>query len=107
MPFIIRDNQPLPTLPKEQPGKAMRSKVLNPIMYSMMISAKGFRVTDQCTGCGQCEQRCPLNNIKIANGKPVWGNQCTHCMACIAGCPHEAIEYGKKAVGKPRYYLGK
>lgn len=104
MPFIIRDNQPLP---KEQPGKAMRFKVRNPIMYSMMISTKGFRVTDQCTGCGQCEQRCPLNNIKIANGKPVWGNQCTHCMACIAGCPHEAIEYGKKAVGKPRYYLGK
>ncbi len=104
MPFIIRDNQPLP---KKQPGKAMRSKVLNPIMYSMMISAKGFRVTDQCTGCGQCEQRCPLNNIKPANGKPVWGNQCTHCMACIAGCPHEAIEYGKKTVGKPRHYLGK
>ena len=98
----IRDKQ---MLPKEQPGKAMMSKVLNPIMYSMMISAKGFRVTDKCTGCGECAQRCPLNNIKLTNGKPVWGNQCTHCMACIAGCPNEAIEYGKKTVGKPRYYL--
>ena len=98
----IRDKQ---MLPKEQPGKAMMSRVLNPIMYSMMISAKGFRVTDKCTGCGECAQRCPLNNIKLANGKPVWGNQCTHCMACIAGCPNEAIEYGKKTVGKPRYYL--
>ena len=98
----IRDKQ---TLPKEQPGKAMMSKVLNPIMYSMMIRAKGFRVTDKCTGCGKCAQRCPLNNIKLANGKPVWGDQCTHCMACIAGCPNEAIEYGKKTVGKPRYYL--
>ena len=98
----IRDKQ---MLPKEQPGKAMMSKVLNPIMYSMMISAKGFRVTDKCTGCGECAQRCPQNNIKLANGKPVWGNQCTHCMACIAGCPNEAIEYGKKTVGKPRYYL--
>ena len=27
-------------------------------------------------------------------------------MACIAGCPAEAIEYGKKTQGKPRYYLG-
>ena len=99
----IRDKQ---MLPKEQPGKAMMSKVLNPIMYSMMISARGFRVTDKCGGCGKCVQRCPLNNIKLTNGKPVWGDQCTHCMACIAGCPNEAIEYGKKTVGKPRYYLG-
>ena len=98
----IRDKQ---MLPKEQPGKAMMSKVLNPIMYSIMISAKGFRVTDKCTGCRKCVQRCPLNNIKLTNGKPVWGDQCTHCMACIAGCPNEAIEYGKKTVGKPRYYL--
>ena len=99
----IRDQQ---LLPKEQPGRAMMSKVLNPIMYSLMISAKGFRVTDKCTGCGKCVQRCPLNNITLTDGKPVWGKQCTHCMACIAGCPNEAIEYGKKTVGKPRYYLG-
>ena len=100
---MIRDKQ---MLPKEQPGKVMMSKVLNPIMYSMMISAKGFRVTDKCGGCGKCVQRCPLNNIKLIEGKPVWGSRCTHCMACIAGCPNEAIEYGKKTVGKPRYYLG-
>lgn len=99
----IRDKQ---MLPKEQPGKAIMSKVLNPIMYSMMISAKNFRVTEKCNGCGKCQQHCPLNNVKLTNGKPVWGKECTHCMACIAGCPCEAIEYGKKTVGKPRYYLG-
>lgn len=99
----IRDKQ---TLPKEQPGNWVMSKLLNPIMYSMMISAKNFRVTDKCTGCGKCEQRCPLNNVKLKAGKPVWGKECTHCMACIAGCPCEAIEYGKKTQGKPRYYLG-
>lgn len=98
----IRDKQ---ILPKEQPGKAIMSKVLNPIMYSMMISAKGFTVTDRCTGCGKCADRCPLNNVKIENGKPSWGKNCTHCMACIAGCPAEAIEYGRKTQGKPRYYL--
>lgn len=50
----IRDKQ---ILPKEQPGKAVMSKVLNPIMYSMMISVKGFNVTDKCTGCGKCADR--------------------------------------------------
>lgn len=98
----IRDKQ---MLPKEQPGKAMMSKILNPIMYSLMISAKGFSATDKCSSCGKCETLCPLNNVKLVNGKPVWGNTCTHCMACIAGCPTEAIEYGKKTQGKPRYYL--
>lgn len=92
-------------LSKEQQGKAIMSKLLNPIMYSMMISAKGFIVTDKCTGCGKCEERCPLNNVKLINGKPVWGKDCTHCMACIAGCTAEAIEYRKKTQGKPRYYL--
>lgn len=99
----IRDKQ---MLPKEQPGKAIMSRVLNPMMYSMMVSAKGFTVTSKCTGCGKCEARCPLNNVKLVNGRPVWGGDCTHCMACIAGCPAEAIEYGKKTQGKYRYYLG-
>ena len=99
----IRDKK---ELPEEQPGKAFMSKVLNPIMYSMMINAKAFRATEKCTGCGKCVSLCPLNNIKLSDGKPEWGNNCTHCMACIAGCPREAIEYGKKTVGKPRYYLG-
>ena len=98
----VRDEKPLP---KEQPGKAVMSKLINPIMYSVMISAKSFYATDKCAGCGKCAERCPLNNIKIENGKPVWGKNCTHCMACIAGCQNKAIEYGKKTVGKPRYYL--
>ena len=41
----------------------------------------------------------------LRGGKPVWGKDCTHCMACICYCPAEAIEYGKKSLGKPRYYF--
>ncbi len=99
---MIRDKK---ALPEEVPGKAMMSKVLNPIMYATMISAKSFYATEQCVGCGECAVRCPLNNIRMVDGKPQWDKTCTHCMACIAGCPHTAIEYGKKTVGKPRYYL--
>ena len=57
----------------------------------------------KCTGCGKCKKFCPLNNITLKNKKPVWGKNCTHCMACICYCPAEAIEYGRKSVGKPRY----
>ncbi len=41
----------------------------------------------------------------IQNGKPVWGGNCAHCMACICRCGAEAIEYGKKSLGKPRYHF--
>lgn len=93
-------------LPDEKPGKAVMSKLINPMMYATMIKSRAFKFTDKCAGCGKCVDRCPLNNIKLVGGKPVWGSECTHCMACIAGCPNEAIEYGKKTKGKTRYYLG-
>ena len=92
-------------LPDEKSGMAIMSALLNPIMYKMMITAKPFYITDNCNGCGKCVEHCPLNNIKIKNGNPVWGNNCTHCMACISSCSKQAVEYGKKSIGKPRYYL--
>ena len=77
---------------------------VNPIFYSFFVKAKAFTTSDACVGCGQCAERCPMNNITLQNGRPVWGGRCTHCMACICYCPVEAIEYGKKSLGKPRYH---
>ena len=81
-----------------------KSSAINPIFYKCVVKAKGFRVTDKCISCGRCETLCPLNNIKLADGLPVYGDSCTHCMACICGCPTEAIEYNKRTVGKARYF---
>lgn len=81
----------------------LKSGPLNPIFYKVFVKAKPFYATDACVGCGKCTNVCVLNNISIKDGKPEWGNACTHCMACICGCPTEAIEYGKKSLGKPRY----
>ena len=78
---------------------------VNPIFYSFFVKAKAFTASDACVGCGQCAVRCPMNNITLQNERPVWGSQCTHCMACICYCPTEAIEYGKKSRGKPRYHF--
>ena len=78
---------------------------VNPIFYSFFVKANAFTAGDACTGCSQCARLCPMNNITIQNGKPVWGSDCTHCMACICHCPTEAIEYGKKSLGKPRYHF--
>ncbi|HOB19734.1 MAG TPA: EFR1 family ferrodoxin [Candidatus Atribacteria bacterium] len=81
------------------------SGVVNPLFYPVCVKAKAFRADGRCIGCSRCAEKCPLNNISIVDGKPVWGKNCTHCMACICYCPTEAIEYGRKSKGKPRYHL--
>ena len=81
----------------------LMSAAVNPIFYRVFIKADAFHADDRCIGCGKCETLCPLNNIQIKEGRPVWGKNCTHCMACICYCPTAAIEYGRKSIGKPRY----
>ena len=78
---------------------------VNPIFYKFFVKADAFAASGACIGCGQCAKRCPMNNVTLKDGKPVWGRNCTHCMACICYCPKEAIEYGKKSVGQPRYHF--
>jgi flavodoxin/NAD-dependent dihydropyrimidine dehydrogenase PreA subunit len=87
------------------PKWKIKSSIINGLFYKAFVSAKGFHATDKCVGCEKCEQRCPLNNIKIQDNKPRWENKCTHCMACICGCPAEAIEYKKKTQGRRRHFL--
>ena len=81
----------------------LKSGVVNKGFNRYYVKANKFYAADACTGCGVCREACVLNNITIKNGKPVWSDRCTHCMACICTCPQEAIEYGKKTHGKPRY----
>ena len=100
----VRDDRAFPPSRRRLYDRFMSGPV-NPIFYSCFVKANAFTVGNACTGCGQCVRRCPLNNITLQTGKPVWGQDCTHCMACICYCPAEAIEYGKKSLGKPRYHF--
>lgn len=83
----------------------INSGPVNGLFYKFFIRDKGFTVSGDCISCGKCVQRCPLNNISIAKGKPVWNGNCTHCMACIGGCPVEAIAYKSTSNGNRRYYV--
>lgn len=85
----------------------LKSGPVNEGFYKFYVKADAFLATGICTGCGFCVEACPLNNIQLNDGKPIWGKHCTHCMACICGCPAEAIEYGTKSKNKPRYQCPK
>lgn len=82
-------------------------QVATDILAGNKLTAKDFYVEEACMGCGKCEKLCPLNNIKLVDKKPVWGNQCTHCMACISNCPVNAIQYGNITQEKEPYNFGK
>ncbi|MGN1202438.1 MAG: EFR1 family ferrodoxin [Eubacterium sp.] len=99
---LIKDNKPLEETGVSITGK-IYSSVVNAIFYPLFVHAGKFYATSSCIGCGKCEQLCPLNNISLPNGIPVWQDNCTHCMACICHCPVNAVEYGTKSKGKPRY----
>lgn len=94
----------------DEPGWSPLAWVLshwvNPLFYRFTVKAKAFRTAEgRCVGCGRCAEVCPLDNIRLEGGRPAWGDRCTHCMACLCRCPKEAIEYGRRSVGKRRYLM--
>lgn len=81
----------------------LKSGLVNSLFNRFQIRTKPFTASNACISCGKCQTLCPLGNIHLQDGKPVWGSRCTHCMACICGCPVGVIEYGKSTRGKNRY----
>lgn len=101
---LIQKGEPFPDAPISFKDR-MNSGPVNGLFYALFVHDKGFTASDACISCGKCAKRCPLNSIRIEDGKPVWKGNCTHCMACIGGCPVEAIEYKSVSKGNRRYYI--
>ena len=101
----IQSNQPFAPTRNNLYDRFMSGPVNPDFLQILRQSERLYRRQSACIGCGQCAKRCPMNNVTLKDGKPVWGKNCTHCMACICYCPVSAIEYGKKSVGQPRYHF--
>lgn len=99
----IAAGEPLPKT-RVTPVGMLNSAAVNPFFRKRVISARLFRATDACIGCGTCVRLCPTGNVRLEAGRPVWGDACIHCMACIGACPTRAIEYGKRTLKRNRYY---
>ena len=99
---LLKGGEDLPA-PEVSFGDRVNSGLVNRLFYPLFARGKKFYATDDCISCGRCVDVCPLGNVRLAGGKPVWGDRCTHCMACICRCPKEAIEYGRHSRGLPRY----
>jgi len=85
----------------------MKTVLVNPLFYGLLITDKKFVVHDSCIGCGLCEQVCPLHNIRMLDGRPSWQGHCTNCMACYHHCPKNAIHFGTATLGKGQYFFNR
>lgn len=66
---------------------------------------KPFTADSNCNGCGVCEKVCPVENITMNDRlQPAWRHHCEGCFACLHWCPQQAIQYGKKTIGRTRYH---
>lgn len=70
------------------------SKLIFYVLFHGGWKSLAFKTNERCNNCGICEKVCPMENIKLSNGKPIWGDNCTNCFACIHWCPQNAVTLG-------------
>jgi ferredoxin len=78
------------------------------LMYPRFIAGvaeadRRFTADDRCTSCGICQEVCPVENIRLDAGRPVWLHHCEQCMGCIQHCPTGAIQAGPETEKRARY----
>lgn len=94
-------------MPVETSGAMING--LGSLFYKSMLPKfrtfdKNFTVDEKCTHCECCAKICPVGNITMSAGRPVWQNNCEHCLACIQWCPVAAIQYELTTKIRQRYH---
>ena len=51
----------------------------------------------RCTGCGLCEQLCPVRAIRVTYVANIDAQRCTGCGVCVQNCPQGAVHLATAA----------
>ena len=101
---VIKENKKTFELDVSERRKRTIEKMNKAFHKGVNESDRFFYADKNCNNCGICERVCPINNLILVEGKPQWQHKCQQCLACINYCPEEAIQYGKKTLGRGRYH---
>jgi ferredoxin/flavodoxin len=80
-----------------------KTRICQPFFQRFFVNDKPFHTSDKCIDCGICESSCPVGNIRMTDGRPVWLHNCTMCLGCYHHCPPHAIDYGQVTANKGQY----
>lgn len=83
----------------------LKTFLVYPLFKRYGINPRKWHYTDSCVKCGICADKCPVGNIALVNGSPVWGNNCVSCLACYNYCPVNAVQYGNATKSKRQYHF--
>jgi ferredoxin len=77
----------------------MLKNIKNQPNPSEAVNSSYFAVVDEeeCTACGVCEERCPMDAITIDDVAVVALERCIGCGVCAGSCDFEAIALALKA----------
>lgn len=71
---------------------------VNPIFWEVYsvnggrAKPKGYVISDQCAGCGTCQQVCPQRAIDEGTPYHIRPENCLHCGNCFQHCPAQAVQ---------------
>jgi len=58
----------------------------------IIASVRPRMVSDDCTGCGECERACGEDAIAVVDGRAALRmERCVGCGACVRQCPEDAL----------------